>query len=282
LEASADEYVEWHTFVLWVRTIVETAGGVPDGIRSELQTRCPAFLDSDQSVQQQPFWKVLEQWLATGHFAEAKAGGWFDAVMYYAYKDVRVEQAWSLWEKTKAGWRRTPPARWPTFDSWKLQTATTYALAHGGTEKSRAAAAMANVHRDRLQSAANDVVKRRAVILWADCVTTPEHPLDPVVFAEIEKRCPAALGAIPVPSLWRAAPISRLIRRVESEWRETARRERWYAALRYFVSNHPRYQRLLHYRQRCHDEWLRVRPISFPSFPEWLASADAYYVPRNR
>jgi hypothetical protein len=51
--------------------------------------------------------------------------------------------------------------------------------------------------------------------------------------------------------------------------------------LRYHVSNHLRCQRLLHYRQRCHDEWLRVRPTSLPSFPAWLASADAYCVARN-
>jgi hypothetical protein len=155
LEASADEYVEWHTSLLWVRTIVEAAGGVPDGIRSELRTRCPGFPDSDQSVQQQPIWKLLEESLAAEHFAQAKAGGWFDAVMYYAYKDVRVEQAWSLWEKTKAAWRRSPPARWPTFDSWNVQTATTYALAQGETEKARAVAAMGNFHRDRLQSFRN-------------------------------------------------------------------------------------------------------------------------------
>jgi hypothetical protein len=116
LEASADEYVEWHTFVLWVRTIVEAIGGVPDGIRSDLRTRCPRFLGADQPTHQQPIWKLLEEWLATKCFAEANAGGWFDAVMYYAYKDVRVEQAWSLWERTKPDWHRTPPARWPTSE----------------------------------------------------------------------------------------------------------------------------------------------------------------------
>jgi len=88
LQASADEYVEWHAFVLWVRTIVEAAGGVPDGIGSELRTRCPGFLDSDQSVQPQPIWKRLEEWIAAERFPEAKAGRWFDAVLYYAYDAV--------------------------------------------------------------------------------------------------------------------------------------------------------------------------------------------------
>ncbi|MBV8844240.1 MAG: hypothetical protein JO307_15645 [Bryobacterales bacterium] len=140
---------------------------------------------------------------------------------------------------------------------------------------------MKNVERDRLESAVADVVERRAVVLWADCVSKRGQPIDPAVAAEIGKRSPDAIGVIAATSLWSEPTLARLIRRVESNWCETARREGWHVALRYHVLNHPRYQRLLHYRQRYHDEWLRVRPISFPSFPAWLASADAYCVARN-
>jgi hypothetical protein len=281
LAASADEYVEWHAFVLWVRTIVEATADVPDGIRSELRARCPGFLDGHQSAKDQPIWKLLQEWLAAERFADAKAGGWFDAITYYAYKDLHVEQAWSLWERARADWRRTPPTHWPTFDQWRLQVAATYTLTQGGTEKARAVAAMENVDRSRLQSAVNDVMERRAVVLWADCLSKADQPIDPIVFAEIEKCCPSAIEVVSAAAAWRAPTLSRLIRHIESEWIGTARREGWHAALRYHVSNHPRYQRLLHYRQRCHDEWLRVRPILFPSFHAWLASADAYCVART-
>jgi hypothetical protein len=281
LAARTDEYVEWHTFVLWIRTIMDAGGNLEDGIRSELRVRCPAFLDSDQSAKHQPIWKLLEEWLAANLFADANAGGWFDAIIYYAYRDVRVEQAWSLWERARAEWRLSRPTQWPTFDQWKVQIAATYTLAQSGTEKARVVAAMANIDRDRLQSAVNEIVERRAVVLWADCVSKLNKPLDPTVFAEIEKRCSAATDVIPAERLWQAPALSHLVRRVESEWREAARREGWYAALRYHVANHARYQRLLHYRQRCHDDWLRVGPISFPTFPAWLASADAYRVARN-
>jgi hypothetical protein len=214
-------------------------------------------------------------------FADARAGGWFDAMMYYAYKDVRIEQAWSLWERSKADWSRTQPGTWPTFDQWKLQVSATHTLSQGLTEQARVVAAMENVDRDRLGSAVADVVERRAVILWADCVSKPDQPLDPAVAAEIENRCPGAITVIPAECPWSARTLARLIRRAESHWRKTARREGWHTALRYYVANHPRYQRLLHYRQRCHDEWLRIRPISFPSFSAWLGSADAYCVART-
>lgn len=137
LVARTDEYVEWHTFVLWVRTIVEATGGLPDEIRSELRTRCRGFLDRNHSAKHQPIWRSLEQWLMANRFADANAGGWFDAIMYYAYRDVRVEQAWSLWKRARADWRLSRPTQWPTFDQWKVQIAATYTLARGGTEKAR-------------------------------------------------------------------------------------------------------------------------------------------------
>src|SRR5579884_171015 len=164
LQKSVDAYVGWHGLVLWVRSIVEATGDVPDGVRSELRSRCPGFLDESDSGQHLPTWKHLEEWIATKHFADAQAGGWFDAMMYYVYQDIRIEQAWSLWERSKADWTRTQPAQWPTFDQWKLQILRTYTLAQGITEKARVVAAMENVEHDRLQSAAADVVQRRAVV----------------------------------------------------------------------------------------------------------------------
>src|SRR5215472_19220504 len=107
LATRADQYVEWHAFLLWVRTIVDVADDVPHGIRSELRARCPGFLDTQQWAKDQPIWKLLEVWLATKCFAEAIAGEWFDAVMYYACKDVRTEQAWSLWKRAHEDWSRT-------------------------------------------------------------------------------------------------------------------------------------------------------------------------------
>ena len=135
LQESADAYVEWHALILWVRSIVEATGDVPDGVRSELRSRCPGFVDGSHSGKRQPTWRLLDEWIAMKHFADVRAGGWFDAMMYYAYKDVRIEQAWSLWERSRADWSRTQPAEWPTFDQWKLRILRTYTVAQGITEK---------------------------------------------------------------------------------------------------------------------------------------------------
>lgn len=103
VEESAEDYVECHTFVLWVRTVVESTGQISEAVRSELRARCPGFVDANESTKHQPIWKRLEDWIAAEVFAHAKAGGWFSAVLYYAHKDLRIEQAWTFRERAKAG-----------------------------------------------------------------------------------------------------------------------------------------------------------------------------------
>lgn len=280
LEASVNEYVQWHSFILWVRTISEIAGELPDAVRLELQELCPGFLDGWEVSQNHGVWYSLEEWITAQHFGEAKAEGWFDALMYYAYQDLRVEQGWTLRERTKTAWRETTPSRWPTLQEWKAEIVATQRLAQEGTEKARAVAAMGKVDGDRLRTAISDVLERRALVFWIDCVSRSQHALDATILSEVEKRCPTLLAGLSRESVWRASVFSRLLRHGESEWRAVARAEGWYAAFRYHVAHHPRYQRLIHYRQRCHDEWLNVPPISLPSFPAWLSAADAYCVNR--
>ena len=280
LDATVGEYVQWHSFVLWVRTISESAGELPRVLRSELHERSPGFLEGSGADQQRPLWKSLEDWIATQRFGNVRAAGWFGAVMYYAYKDLRIEQGWSLWERMKVAWRQKPPSSWPTFEEWNAQVASTHALSREGTEKARAVAATANVGQERLRTATADVLDRRALALWVDCVSKPQQPLDAAVWTELEDRCPSLKAILPPESPWRAPLLLRLIRAGESDWRSASRREGWYSALHYSVAHHPRYQRFVHYRQRCHDEWLTVRPISLPSFPAWVAAADAYCVER--
>jgi len=180
----------------------------------------------------------------------------------------------------KVSWQQKTSMHLPTFEEWNSQIASTHALPRDGTEKARAVAAMASVEQERLRTAVADVLERRALALWVDCVSKPQQALDAAVWTELQGRCPSLTAILPPESPWRAPLLLRLIRAGESDWRSVSRREGWYPALRYCVAHHPRYQRFVHYRQRCHDEWLAVRPISLPSFPAWVAAADAYCVKR--
>jgi hypothetical protein len=278
LAEGAAAFSEWHTIILWVRVIAETEDQLPEIVRSELRSRCPGFLES-RSVEEEgdlPIWKSLEEWVTIHCFAEARANGWFDALMYYAYRDLRTEQAWTTWERTKADWRHTAPASWPTLEQWTSEVLATRSLAHPGTEKARAVHALGKVDAARLNKAVADLLESRALALWVDAVSTPGRPLDRAVVAESRNRCPGLLPASGVGPVWTRSLFSRLLRFDESGWRSIARTEGWYAALHFEVVHHPRYQRLIHYNQRCHDERSQARSHSCPSFSEWRSSADAY------
>lgn len=278
LAEGAAAFAEWHMIILWVRAITETADQLPGIVRSALQSRCPGFLESQSREQEDklPIWKSLEEWVTAHCFAKPRAEGWFDALMYYAYKDLRTEQAWTTWERTKADWHHAPPARWPTLEQWTSEVLATRSLAHPGKEKARAVRALGNVEATRLSNAVADSLESRALALWVDSVSEPGQPLDEAVSKELRSRCPGLLPASGVGPLWVPSLFSRLLRLGESTWRSTAMLDGWYATLRYAIVHHPRYQRLIHYNQRCRDEWSQARPNSYPSFADWLSAADAY------
>jgi hypothetical protein len=284
LAERASAYVEWHIFILWIRTIAEFEEQLPDIVVAALEDRCPGFLDDEirqrkERPQEQRFlWHSLEQWIAVHQFAETKAEGWFDAMMYYAYKELRTEKAWSLWERTKVAWNRNRPSRWPTLEEWTTEVLTTDTLTQAGTEKACAVDALSKVEPERLRRAVFDLVEWRAFALWVACISRANRPIDRLALNELRGRCPSFLAGSCAEPVWQESSFFRLVRRGEAEWCTVARAEKWYAALRYHLIHHPRYHRFVHYNQRCHDEWVRVRPTSYPSFAEWLRAADEYSV----
>jgi len=255
LDAS-EAYIEWRSFTLWVRAITETAVDVPAIVRGTLEFRCPGFLPSDRSSVD---WRALEDWIVANHFAEAKANGWLTALMYYAQADRRTEQAWTLWERSTAAWSAAPPARWPTFDEWKAE-------------------AMAKAEPTHLREAVADLLESRAFAIWVGCVSKPGHTVSDLVTSELHRRYPGFFTAPCPTATWGMPLLVGLVRSGDARWRAVARQQGWMPALRYHVLHHPRYRRLIHYRERCRDLWSQTRPNPYPPFEEWLAAADAYYV----
>jgi hypothetical protein len=218
----------------------------------------------------------LDEWVADNQFSDAKTEGWFDALMYYAYKDLRTEKAWTLWERTREAWRRERPSRWPTLEEWTAQVIATDRLSQTGTEKGRAVEALPKVAPRRLSRAVLDVLESRAFALWAGCISEPNGALHEPALSAVRGRYPRLFAKEPAEPVWKKSTFFRLVRAGDAAWRRSAREEGWYPALRYHVVNHPRYHRLVHYNQRCCAEWEHARPISYPCFDEWLAAADGY------
>ena len=76
-------YVSWQEFYLWVRSILETEGQVPDWLVPTMEDRCPGFLQakgSPSGAQDRPLLSRLEDWIDEQIFGFTRTEGWFNAV----------------------------------------------------------------------------------------------------------------------------------------------------------------------------------------------------------
>src|SRR6185295_1795095 len=252
----ASDYADCHIFLLWVRAIAEFEEQLPEIVRVALSARCPGFLDDKRQLQQHvsertTLWHFLEEWIATHRFADAKSEGWFDALLYYAYKDLRTEQAWSLWKRTKDDWNCRRPQRWPTLEEWTAKVIATDRVIPAGTETSRAVEASARVDPERLQHAVSALLESRAFAFWMACISRLKETLEEPVLKELRCRYPGFLTTSCPERRPHAFLFFRIARFGEAEWCAPAHVEKWHTALRYHFIHHPRYHRLLHYNQKC-------------------------------
>jgi hypothetical protein len=117
--AACDRMVEWLSFTLWVRTVIDTAQDIPSVVVQAIETRCPGFLQSRASNRDRTtLWQDLAAWVDHHHFATARDGGWLDAVHHYVGRDARSDAAWSLWETTAAEGSKRPPTEFTSFEDW--------------------------------------------------------------------------------------------------------------------------------------------------------------------
>ena len=287
LADTASLYIDWRILNLWVRAILELEPAIPDTVTSTLEACCPGFLYHERqqhgkrAQERRLLWQSLIEWIVMTRFAEPQAQGWFDAVRYYAYKDLRSEKAWTLWERTRENWRRRRPANYPTLEEWTASVQAISDLVDGPTEKGRAVEAAARVEAERLLGAVSDVVGSRAFALWLDCVSKQNGLLREPLLSSVHSRCPQFLPPDPHQPDQQVSILFKLIRSGEQDWRRTANTEGWYSALRYHVTYHPRYHRVIQYADQCRREWAKAEPAVYPRFEDWLQTADDYVRPHQ-
>jgi hypothetical protein len=122
---AVERYFEWQAFAYWLRPLLEAKLELPARAATELERRCPGFLEFNNSyvvrkqTQKGKAWQRLVAWIQEHFFFEAERQGWFEIVVQQARNDPRHARTVEYWKRWKRRWSRNPGFPYPSFGQWR-------------------------------------------------------------------------------------------------------------------------------------------------------------------
>ncbi|MFN7998441.1 MAG: hypothetical protein U0Q18_32770 [Bryobacteraceae bacterium] len=284
LAAAADEYTKWVALALWLRAVVDAAGGIRPEVAQDLESRVPlAFerirLDFEVAVQrgESPgarVWQALLEWAEKNTFVGPKRAGWLDSVRYFSSCSLDSIKAWSYWESIDKEWRSTPPDEFPTYTQWQFEVARVARVPDDDGLSQQILTAVKSLpvlewtkHLTRY----SDLI---VFLLWMELMLEVQGRSSPAVESELRKRyCGFRLSSSSGPK----DTVRALHEWVIDGDLGGAGKKSLVPALSFHVMYHPAYPAMRGYAQHCHSLWLNEQPDPLPSFEAWRADADGYF-----
>jgi hypothetical protein len=253
LQAELLRYVEWYEVALWARSIEEAARAFPDELQQALNSRCPGFLDHvrEQRPQDQFPWLALMSWVHAHRFQEARNGGWFPALTYFAERHWIVRSAWKLWEQYIDEWRVSAPAAYPDFETWRTELRCRYLPVD-------------------LERGVETLVEQNALLAWFDLVSA--GGIGESVLLSLEREWPRVFRS--------SCPAAKHPRDLRRRAMDLNRRQfpdtDLLTEIQEHASTHLRALRVAEYADRCRQAWREAKPSVYSQFHEWLNEADVF------
>ena len=285
LHESCNRYIEWQEFFLWIRSIIEVEGGIPNWLAPVLDERCPGFLPAAKELapkeaKARPLALRLEDWIDEHAFAAAKEQGWFNAITYYSVRDPRYQRAEVCWSSCVKKWKKDKPVRYPSFEEWRAMALQCDGTAHLLARERTLRSSFKLVDPDRLSQAVSCYIDLEALSHWAQLASDhyPELPNEVVV--ELDHRYPGFLGAGSKggerESSTALASFEQLMNWGIEHYFQDAKAEGWFDAVLVQAQNHPRAIRTREYVEHCKECRGAKGRKPFPSFEQWRQDADSY------
>ncbi len=274
-----NDYIAWQEFYLWVRSVLEIENCIPDWLVEILNERCPGFVENEKKLtpkaaKNRPLPLRLEDWIDDHIFGFARDEGWFNAITYYAIRELRYQRAEVCWSQCVKDWKKARPLRYPTFEEWKLMAERCDPTAHLVPELRKRMACTKRVDPLRFAEAVSRYIDWESLGYWARPALEQRSELPKTVLHELQKRCAPFFGTNPVVRDWQHFMLW-----ISDHYFSDARREGWFDALLLRVQDHPRAIRTMEYADYCEEMWGSQLPEPYPSFEEWRRNADAYVEP---
>jgi hypothetical protein len=284
LAAAADEYTEWQIFGLWLRAVVEAAGGVPAMVTQEMESRAPQLLgrirgDIEASAQNRGgrgarIWQDVSQWAEINVFGAAARDGWLDSVQYFSAMSLCSMKAWSYWEYVDMQWRADRPKDLPGYPQWRSAVASVTRLSNPNSEAQQVLDAIRGVSEKQWNELLRSFSDLIVFCLWMELVLDIEGPTSAALSKELVARYPGFARP-------RANENSKECVRALNEWalKNTlgiAGQTELLGALGFQIRHHPQYPAMRSYSIHCHDVWSGRDQGRLLSFDEWREAANEY------
>ncbi len=280
LHDTRQEYVDWQEFSLWVRSIVESEGVMPEWLGAIVEQRCPGFFEagSGQTATTRPLALRLEDWIDERVFGCARLEGWFDAVAFYAVRDPRYQRAEVCWSECVKRWAQAKPIRYPSFEEWQKLAIACDETAHLVPSERKAQASAKLVEPSKLHDAVAHYIDWEALGYWARPALEHGASIPVRVREELERRCPGFLSRSVAAARSGTASLSwkTMMTWIADHFFFEARAEGWFDTILIGARRHPRAIRTMEYADHCDEVSGPDLPMPYPSFEDWRRDADAY------
>ncbi len=123
LAEAVARYIDWEAFGYWARPALEHKPLVAEVAR-ELDAKCPGFVESDAEragtvAHPSDNWNRLMRWINEHKFQDAKAEGWFDAILISARMHPRAIRTMECANHCDEVWEGELPVPYPSFENWR-------------------------------------------------------------------------------------------------------------------------------------------------------------------
>jgi hypothetical protein len=122
LQEAIARYIDWESFAYWARPGLERGLSIPREVTEELERRCPGFLTRSVDagkIRAESIWEDLMAWIAERSFTEAKAEGWFDAILVGVQRHPRAIRTMEYADHCDEISGPNLPVPYPSFDDWR-------------------------------------------------------------------------------------------------------------------------------------------------------------------
>ena len=124
LAKAVSRYIDWEAFAYWARPALEHKQFLVGEIVRELDARCPGFVEFNAkprpAARQPPNdWDRLMLWIGEHFFHDAKAEGWYDAILISARIHPRTIRTMEYSNHCDEVWIANLPVPYPSFEVWR-------------------------------------------------------------------------------------------------------------------------------------------------------------------